>query len=129
MISLKPTSTPQTPLAELDRFAKHIGYQSHRQEMIAANLANLDTPGYRSRDLVFHERLSSSLEEARLGHTISHGEEEVVRDDETPDEDGNSVALEQQMSRSAANSIRYGALTEMLTRKLALLRYAVNDGH
>ena len=129
MIALKTTSTSQTPLAELDRLARHISYQSHRQEMIAANLANLDTPGYRSKDLLFHERFTQALGPNGPDQTVAHGEEEVVRDDETPDEDGNSVALERQMARSTANTIRYGALTELVTRKIAMLRYAANDGH
>ena len=126
----KPISLDHAPMSGLDRLAKHLTYHTHREELIAGNLANLDTPGFRPRDLVFHETLTTAMTpDGQMDRSMSHGEELVTRDDETPDQDGNSVSLERQLSQSTANTIRYGAIGEVLNRKLALLRYAVNDGH
>ena len=60
---------------------------------------------------------------------MSFSEELVVRDDETPDQDGNSVSLEHQMARTVANQLRYSAISEMLSRKLGMLKYAARDGN
>ncbi|MEE9384489.1 MAG: flagellar basal body rod protein FlgB [Nannocystaceae bacterium] len=116
------------PLAGLDRLSNHLTYHSRRQQLIAANLANLDTPGYRSRDLVFHEEYSAQVQGHRIVRQMDHREEMTISDDETPDQDGNSVSLEQQVARITANSLRYETINQILSRKFAMLRYAANDG-
>jgi len=114
--------------AGLDRLSRHLGFHSRRQEVIAANLANIDTPGYRGRDLVFHEEFEAQVKGGRLETTMRHADELVTKDDEVPDQDGNSVALEHQMARTVANQLRYSTLNEVLNRKIGLLKYAANDG-
>lgn len=114
--------------AGLDRLSEHLGFHSRRQKVIAANLANIDTPGYRARDLVFHETLEARLEGDRITGTMTHEDEAVTRDDEVPDQDGNSVSLEHQMAKTVANQLRHSALNEVLNRKLGLLKYAASDG-
>jgi flagellar basal body rod protein FlgB len=42
--------------------------------------------------------------------------------------DGNSVSLEREMSKLAANDLRYDGAVKIVTGKLAMLRYAANDG-
>lgn len=116
------------PFSGLDRMSRHLGYHARRQEMVAANLANLDTPGYRSRDIVFHEQFSAEVRGGEMRRNLSHHEEEVVKDDEQPDQDGNSVALEKQMARAASNTMRFQALAELLSRKIGMLKYAAQDG-
>lgn len=116
------------PFSGLDRMSRHLGYHARRQEMIAGNLANLDTPGYRSKDIVFHEQFSSEIRGGEMRRSMSHRDETVVRDDEQPDQDGNSVSLEKQMARSASNTMRFQALAELLSRKIGMLKYAAGDG-
>ncbi len=114
--------------AGLDRLGRHLGFHSRRQEVIAANLANIDTPGYRARDLVFHEELEAQVRDGALHKTMRHADEMVRKDDEVPDQDGNSVSLEHQMARTVANQLRYSTLNEVLNRKIGLLKYAASDG-
>ena len=130
MSSVKFTEMPVDQFSGIDRIARQLEYHASREQLISANLANLDTPGYRARDLVFHERISAHLEVGQDKPTLSmsHANELVVRDHETPDQDGNSVAIEKQVAKSAANEIRYAALSSLLNRKLAMLAYAAQDG-
>lgn len=114
--------------AGLDRLGRHLGFHSRRQELIAANLANIDTPGYRAKDLVFHEEFEAQIRDGSLHQTMRHADELVRKDDEAPDQDGNSVSLEHQMARTVANQLRYSTLNEVLNRKIGLLKYAANDG-
>ena len=117
-----------TPFAGLDRLSRHLGYHARRQEVLAGNLANLDTPGYRAKDLVFHEELSAHIHNGEMRRTMRHSSESVTADDEVPDQDGNTVSLETQMAKTTANTLRYEEITELLNRKIGMLKYAVSDG-
>ncbi|MBK8720452.1 MAG: hypothetical protein IPN32_37955 [Deltaproteobacteria bacterium] len=52
----------------------------------------------------------------------------LQRDDEVPDQDGNSVSLEAQVAHLDDNTLRYRSLAEVLSRRIGLLRYAATDG-
>lgn len=75
-------------------FASHAGI---RQQAIAQNMANADTPGYQARDAVsFREFLAASSDERGP---------DALRIDENPATsapDGNTVSLEHEMMRAAA---------------------------
>ncbi len=128
MSSLRPIHFDRTAFGGLDRMSQHLAFHTRRQQVIAANLANIDTPGYRPKDLAFSEVVSIAVDGNKLKTTVTHGEEVLVQDDETPDQDGNSVSLEKQMAKLTANQLRYQSLTELLSRKIGLLRYAASDG-
>jgi flagellar basal-body rod protein FlgB len=115
-------------LSGLDRLQRHLDHHAERQQVIAAHLANIDTPGYRARDVGFAETLTEVARGDEAKQTMEWSEEVVVADDEAPDQDGNTVSLEGQMAKMSANMLRYKTLAEVLTRKIGLMRYAANDG-
>jgi flagellar basal-body rod protein FlgB len=128
MRTYRPIRLAQEPLAGLDRLSRHLAFHTHRQQVIAANLANIDTPGYRSRELVFEENLEVARRGGESAVTLGHAEEAIVADDEPADLDGNTVALEAEMAKMTANGLRYRGLAELLSRKLGMLKYAAVDG-
>jgi len=116
----------RTALPGLDRLSQHLHYLGERQRVLAGNLANIDTPGYRAKDLAFTEEL-----ERAAGHnqgTLRYETEETTRDDEVPDQDGNTVSLETQIARMDETTLRYRSLAELLSRRIGMLRYAAGDG-
>ena len=60
-------TTPINPLSILENYLR---LTTSRQEAITANMANIDTPGYRTRDLDFegelHRAAAASLNEAQF---------------------------------------------------------------
>jgi flagellar basal-body rod protein FlgB len=73
-------------------FAAHA---AARQQAIAQNIANADTPGYRSRDAVSFSQFLETAREARGGG--------VIRADDRPattSPNGNTVSLEHEMMRA-----------------------------
>ena len=101
----------------LDTLQAALTYHRERHTVLAGNIANLDTPGYRPLDL------------ARPGPS---GEAELVTafDDggglQGPD--GNAVSLERELAKIDANRARYATTAELVSRRIALLRYAAGDG-
>lgn len=128
-MTIRRIDVGHTPLAGLDRLGRHLEYQTERQAVIAANVANLDTPGYRARDVRFSEQVELQVRPDGIVHTIEHETEAVVADDEVPDQDGNTVALEGQVAKMKANMLRYRSVSELLSRRIGMLRYAASDGN
>jgi flagellar basal-body rod protein FlgB len=100
----------------VDRLEKTLDFHRDRHSVIAGNLSNVDTPGYRPVDLA----------EADDGK----GEARLFTDTTTePGADGNAVSLERELAKIDANRVRYNTTSEVVSRRLALLRYAVTDGN
>lgn len=92
---------------------------ARRAELLATNLANADTPGYRARDINFGDVMADvqmginrEITRTRPGHmgggfnTSSHVFE---RQDVNVKEDGNTVSKEREQAAFTENSIRYMA--------------------
>lgn len=119
----------RTTLGGLDRLTRRLSYHTKRQEVLAGNLANLDTPGYRAKDVSFSETLTAATTAGgRLDRSMSFETRSTIADDEAPDLDGNTVSLEGQVSKMTTNMVQYRSLAELLSRRIGMLRYAATDG-
>jgi flagellar basal-body rod protein FlgB len=117
-----------------------------RHEVLSANIANADTPGYRPRDVDFNSIIRSAVENESLSteerdqrmeqlSTSPLDLESTIYQPEFPDDrhgedrlDGNSVSLDRQMGLLTENSLAYEANLTLLSRTLAKLRYAISEG-
>jgi len=100
-----------------------------RQEALASNIANAETPGYKRVDLApaFLDQLRASV--AR-GDLASAGP--ALQPTLAPDEharsvrpDGNSVETEHELAEMNRNSVEHGFLTEIVSTNLRQLRMAI----
>jgi flagellar basal-body rod protein FlgB len=116
-----------------------LDYHLERHNVLAGNVANVDTPGYRPVEL---RRLddgtsgpqagalrATSAAHFAVGGASATGLRAEVVEDTTVGEgaDGNAVSLEHEMSKLAANDLRYEGAVKIVSGKLATLRYAAND--
>lgn len=113
--------------------AAHAG---RRQEVIARNVANSDTPGYRARDIVsFVEALDQAARREpgpRRTQVAAGGDPAFVwRETETPDAadpNGNSVSLEQEMLRAADARREQDLALAIYKSALGILRTGLGRG-
>jgi flagellar basal-body rod protein FlgB len=94
-----------------------------RHQVITENLANVETPGYRARDLDFGDALQAAFaaEEERGAETP-----EAVVDPDTPVKlNGNSVDLDVETTRLADNAFRMVALSRIVAKKYAGLAQTI----
>ncbi len=101
------------------RFAQHTAS--------AANIANSETPGYRARVVDFDAAIAGAFQE----HGEMPADESMPMVElEAPDwaVDGNSVNAEREAARLMENRLMYEAVAEGIGRRLALLKFAANDG-
>jgi flagellar basal-body rod protein FlgB len=101
---------------------------SQRASVLRSNLANVDTPGYVAKDVDFTGALADALERRSPDGTVQVRSEVVERSEVEPGLDANRVDLDQEMVRMAANKAFNQVATEGVTRRMALLRYAIDEG-
>jgi flagellar basal-body rod protein FlgB len=113
-------------------------WQQARQKVLAENVANADTPGFRSRDLAplkFDDHLPPQLQSVALVQTESgHIGGSPMSDapfrsaaasgyEVRPT--GNAVSLEDEMMKVAANQVDFQAASTLYTHSLNLIKTAL----
>lgn len=99
-----------------------------RQEAIAANIANAETPGYRRVDLApdFATQLRTKLESGSLatgGMIAPSLIEDAHARSQRPD--GNTVEIEKELLEMNRNGIDHEFLTELVSRSIKQLKLAI----
>lgn len=119
---------------------KGLDASSLRGKVIANNIANINTKGYKKYTVSFEENLKKSIDdvgsidlkttnERHIKDGSSDGEIEVKQDTSSSmREDGNNVDIDNEMANQAANSLMYNALISQVNSKLSLERYIINGG-
>ena len=112
----------------LDGLARSLTIHQRRHEVLAANVANVETPHYHARDVDFAGALRRAFETQ-----TPEGSDETpppalpsIEDTSLPARaDGNTVDIDFEMAKLTANGTDYMALARILGRRVALLRQAI----
>ena len=120
-----------------------IGARAARAEVLSANIANADTPGYKAKDLDFSAALQqaqSGIEsgfslatsnERHISSTISSGLTSSIKyrnPDQADTGDGNSVDVQRERSAFLENGLEYQASLEFLNSRISGLPKAIKGG-
>ena len=93
---------------------------STRQKLVASNIANVDTPGYKTQDIDFR----SEFENAEAG-----GAPTVIEPQNLPvKSDGNNVNLDREARLLAENALRFSIASSFARSELASVKAAIQDG-
>jgi flagellar basal-body rod protein FlgB len=121
----------------VDAQRRALDFHLSRHNVLASNLANAETPGFRPLELLREQDKGDGavpMSVSNEGHFPTNGsgatEQYSAREDQTaaPGANGNAVSLEHEMSKLAANDIRFEGAVKIVAQQLAMLRYAANDG-
>lgn len=100
-----------------------------RQEAIAANIANAETPGYRRLDVSsdFADQLKARVRTGELNRDGDTLRPTLVQDPHarTVRPDGNSVEIEKELLAMNKNSVEYEFLTEIVSKNIKQLKMAI----
>ena len=94
---------------DVDNYGKAMSRATLRQSLLTNNLANVNTPGYKRRDVSFDMTLEG--EQQKLGS--SNRDSGITTDNSSIRVDGNNVDMETEVMGLAETETRYNALTEM----------------
>lgn len=94
-----------------------------RQKVLASNIANADTPGYKAKDISFQKELDRVLSGA-----VPSGYEVYETVTTMPNRDGNTVNLDIEMAKVAENSLTYTTATQLMSMKIRMLKDVIKGG-
>ncbi|MGB0909394.1 MAG: flagellar basal body rod protein FlgB [Nitrospirales bacterium] len=122
-------------------YEKALDVRSAIHETVASNLANEETPGYKMRQLPFRETLAALQRGEPLpGTTRMHprhiplvsSQHQIFQHSNVVNTggglDGNTVNLEQEMTRMAENTMMYTAVSQFLKGRFAGWSAAIAEG-
>jgi flagellar basal-body rod protein FlgB len=120
---------------------QNMNLRLQQQNVIAGNIANADTPGYKAKAMSFEQAMRDALdmgENIKLEatdnqHFGSKGPESIegdIYDDPNGIEslDGNTVDRAGEMAKMKENQILYNASIESMRKKLGMLEYGITEG-
>lgn len=110
-----------------------------RHKALAENVANLDTPGYKAKDVAFEKILQGEMGEGvtlaatnprhiSLEDTEDEMKTRVSAGDEEQGLDGNSVNVEEEMARIAKNNLVYNTAAQAIADRFREVMSAIKGG-
>jgi flagellar basal-body rod protein FlgB len=98
-----------------------------RQQAIAENIANVNTPGYRRQDVDFQSALHAAWNQgeqavSQVSPAVSVDQSSVMR------ADGSSVDIDDEAATQAQNGLQYEAISTVLKTRISILKTAIGNG-
>ena len=98
----------------------YLTYLTRRQEVVASNIANADTPGYKTLDIQMPGDFGSVFAEFTPMATEAAGL--PVKND------GNNVSVDRESRLLAENDLRFNLATQLIKSRIKNLRTAIDEG-
>ena len=129
----------------IELLSKSIDLRTKQQTLISSNIANVETPNYVPKALVFEDQLQGAIKGKSSGKPLLTNSRHlplkgasnklqsvtgrvVESPAATPGKDGNAVELENEMGRMMENQIMYNASVQILVKKFEGIKTALREG-
>jgi flagellar basal-body rod protein FlgB len=103
-----------------NKLEQYMDLLSARQKLVASNIANVDTPGYKTRDVDFQFEFISLAEGGQPNVIDVPGL--------TTKNDGNNVSMDRETRLLAENALRFNVAATLLRSQIQQVRSAIQDG-
>lgn len=123
----------------INTLQRSLNYASVKNQTISSNIANVDTPNYKAKDVVFkdvlQQELTGSLAAKRTHPRHIPFENEhhlnfktIQRNDTVFNHNGNNVDIDKEMAELAQNQIYYQSLVDRINGKFNSLQTVIKGG-
>jgi flagellar basal-body rod protein FlgB len=103
-----------------------------RHRVIADNIANVETPGFKRSDVAFEDEIRQAIESSDGRSVIDRVREidpKLEVDDASPSRpDGNNVSIDREMASMTKNTMEYEALVQLMNLKGSMIRAVIMGG-
>ena len=123
-----------------NKLFEQLNYRGEKQKVISSNIANINTPAYKTKDLVFENELNNKLDNtltmqvtsskhmSSIGSNLSNANPKLVEVKGLEQQnDGNNVNLDTQMSEMSKNKILFDAIQSSIKRDSRLFRSVIES--
>lgn len=118
---------------------------SRRQDILASNIANADTPGYQARDIDFSQQLKNAMSQDIPGNDsltmsltsskhipgaapVMQDQQLLYRIPDQPGADGNTVDMDRERVNFADNNVKYQSSLTLLGSQIKNMMSVINQG-
>ncbi len=106
----------------MDLLKKIMDICAYRQKILASNIANVDTPNYKAKDIDFQAELKKALESNEISYSI------IEAPTTMPNRDGNTVNIEIEMTKLTETHLLYNTAVQLLSTRIRMLKDAIKGG-
>jgi flagellar basal-body rod protein FlgB len=99
---------------------RYMDLLSARQKIVASNIANADTPGFKTKDLDFQSEFASALSGSQTQASEVAGL--PVKND------GNNVSLDREARLLAENALRFNLASSLIKEQFRMVKDAIQEG-
>src|SRR3990170_2927992 len=107
---------------------KMLDVSSIKHKVIANNIANVNTPGYKKMDVSFADQLEKAVNESFMNKFDTLQPKIVVSKEDASDtvrNDGNNVDMDKEVSSLVKNTLSYSIFTQLLAKKYEGIKSAI----
>jgi flagellar basal-body rod protein FlgB len=106
-----------------NQIERYMDLLSARQKLVASNIANIDTPGYKAKDIDFQfEFLSLASGNVPSSPRVVDTPGLVVKSD------GNNVSLDREARLLSENAMRFSVASNLMKTQLRMVESAIKEG-
>ncbi len=129
---MQPSNVTQT-------LFENLSFRSERQKVISGNIANINTPNYKTKELVFNQELQKANDDLKLKTTHNKHIEFDLENQQTPgphlvevqnlleQNDGNNVSLDKQITEMSKNTVIFSALQASIKKDSQWLKVIIDS--
>ena len=101
---------------------------SVRQKLVASNIANADTPGYKTQDIDFRAEFAKQMEGQECAGSAALSPQAIEPDGLPVKADGNNVSLDRESRLLAENAMRFQVAAGLARSELRSIQSAIDEG-
>jgi flagellar basal-body rod protein FlgB len=101
------------------KLERYMDLLSARQNLVSSNIANADTPGYRTQDIDFQAEFQNAMGGAP--HVVQPAGLAVKND-------GNNVSIDRETRLLSENALRFSVASNLMRGQISALRSAIKEG-
>ncbi|BFU77718.1 flagellar basal body rod protein FlgB [Arcobacter sp. 15-2] len=118
---------------------QQLNFRGERQKVISSNIANIDTPEYKTKNLKFKDTLQKTKEESNLQLAQTHSQHMALSFSDNKSDfevyevkglveqnDGNNVNLDAQMSEMSKNNVMFSAIQSSIKKDSAWFKTMID---
>ncbi|MGH9646143.1 MAG: flagellar basal body rod protein FlgB [Bryobacteraceae bacterium] len=106
---------------------RYMNLLSTRQKLVASNIANADTPGYKTKDIDFRAEFAQQMQAQECSGPDTSGPQTIEPDGLPVKADGNNVSLDRESRMLAENAMRFQVATSLAQSELHNIRSAIQE--
>ena len=124
-----------------NKLFEQLNFRGERQKVISSNIANINTPGYKTKELVFEDELNNSITNnslqlkatnskhmTNINSSLANSNPKLMEVDNLEEQnDGNNVNLDTQMGEMSKNKVLFDAIQSSIKRDSKLFRSVVES--